>query len=43
MEVRRVSDTEMVVVFVLEDMLRLICVYALKSGKRFEEKKLFMS
>ena len=39
-EVRRVSGRVMTVVVVFEeDVLRLICGYALKSGRSFEEKQ----
>ena len=42
MAVRRVSDEVMNVVVVLEeDLLRLICVYALQCGGSFEEKLSF--
>ena len=42
-EVRRVSDRVMTAVIVSEeDVLRLICGYALQSGRRLEEKLSFM-
>ena len=37
-EVRRVSDRVMTVVVFEEDVLRLICGYALQSGRSLEEK-----
>ena len=41
-EVRRVSDGVMTVVVVFEeDVLRLICRYALQSGRSLEEKQSF--
>ena len=42
-EVRRVSDRVMAVVLVFEeDVLKLICWYAPQSGRRLEEKRVFM-
>ena len=41
-EVRRVSDRVMTAVVVLEeDVLKLICGYALQSGRTLEEKQSF--
>ena len=40
-EVRRVSNRLMTVAFE-EDVLRLICGYALQSGKSYEEKQSFL-
>ena len=40
-EIRRVSDRVMAVVFIFEDVMRLICGYVLQSGKTFEEKQTF--
>ena len=42
LKVRRVSDRVMAVVLVFkEDVLRIICGYALQSGKSFGEKLTF--
>ena len=39
LEIRRGSDRVMTVVVFEEDVLRLICGYALKSGRSLEEKQ----
>ena len=41
LKVRRVSDRVILVVVFEEDVLRLICGYALQSGRRLEEKQFF--
>ena len=41
LEVRGASDRVMTVVVFDEDVLRLICGYALLSGRSFEEKQSF--
>ena len=40
-EVRRVSDRVMTAIAIEEDMLRLICGYALQRGRSLEEKQPF--
>ena len=42
-EVRMVSDRVMAVVLIFENVLRLICEYALQNTRRWTENNLFMS
>ena len=42
-EVRRVSDRAMAVVLAFEeDVLKILCRYALQSGRSFDENSLYM-